>query len=88
MHLWCRGGVPTRVSARICAWVRELYAVPQDGAVFVTELCCADAGCAAVETVVLIASGVDETLKPKSRTRRAAVRQEHDRDVERGNADS
>lgn len=51
------------VSARICAWARELYAVPPDGSVFVTELRCADGGCAPVETVVLIAPRAGETFK-------------------------
>lgn len=61
------------VGARICAWVRELYAVPHDGSVFVTELRCADAGCAPVETVVLIAPSAGETFKRKVHKRAVDV---------------
>jgi hypothetical protein len=51
-----RPRIDPMVSKRICGWARELWAVPDDGTVFVAELRCAEPYCPPVETVVKLLS--------------------------------
>lgn len=60
-----RARIDPAVSARICAWARELWAVPDEGTVFVTELRCAEPGCPPVETVVVISPRAGVTFQRK-----------------------
>lgn len=60
-----RPRIDPQVSARICGWARELWAVPDDGTAFVTELRCAEPGCPPVETVVVISPRANVTFQRK-----------------------
>lgn len=51
--------------ARIRAWARELWDVPEGGSVTVTELRCTEPGCPPLETVVLVAPRPGETFQRK-----------------------
>ncbi len=57
--------IDPQVSARIAAWARELFAVPEDGTVRVTELRCTEPGCPPLETVVLVVPGPGKTFQRK-----------------------
>jgi len=51
--------------ARLKAWARELWDVPPDGSVTVTELRCSEPGCPPLETVVVISPRAGETFQRK-----------------------
>lgn len=63
-----RRGSPGGIEAtrRVKAWAREVLAVEPDTVVTVTELACSEAGCAPVETVIVL-------LPPGERARRASI---------------
>lgn len=51
--------------ARIRTWAKELWRLPQDAAITVTELRCSEPGCPPLETVVVVAPRPGETFQRK-----------------------
>jgi hypothetical protein len=59
--------------ARIRGWAHELWNLPDEATVIVSELRCAEPGCPPIETVVLVSRKAGDTFQIKLAKPAAAV---------------